>query len=115
MAYGASTAFSRASTCSRATIRGEAAAEPGRRLLVRGFDVRFDDDLDRGAHAAPDLHHDRMRTQVLDRVGQQDAPPVDGEPAFGEEPLDVEVGDRAEQAAGFARQRTDGDRETLEL
>jgi len=64
---------------------------------------------------AADLDHDREGAELLQRLVEADAAPVDVESLLGEQPLDVEVGDRAEQATPLAGIRLDREREAFEL
>src|SRR5438128_8416998 len=100
MAYGASVAASRASNSARLGM--------ARRLR------RLHRELDGGARRPPDLDDDRERAEILEGLVEPDAAPVDVEPLLGEQPLDVEVGDGAEQPASLPRVRLDGQREAVE-
>src|SRR5581483_10346105 len=64
---------------------------------------RLDRELDRRAHVAADVDDDREGAELLERLLEVDPAPVDGDALLGEQPLDVEVRDRAEEPAVLAR------------
>src|SRR5262249_39532091 len=83
------------------------------RLVLRV--ARLDDHLHRDPDLSPDLDHHRIRPELLDRLVEEDAAPVDGHALRREQPLDVEGRDRAEEPALLPCPRTDVELEALDL
>src|SRR5262249_14400499 len=113
MAYGARPAASRSSSACRLTATRPPPCLAPLRLVLRV--ARFDDHLHRDPDLSPDLDHHRIRPELLDGLVEEDPAPVDRHALRREQPLDVEVRDRAEEPALLPCPRMDAELEAIDL
>src|SRR5262249_53019887 len=113
MAYGARPAASRSSSACRLTATRPPPCLAPLPLLLPV--ARVDDHLHRHPDLSPHLDHHPIRPQLLYGLVEEDPAPVDRHALRREQPLDVEVRDRAEEPALLPCPRMDAELEAIDL